>query len=77
MEYKAPAYGTKLDMVDRWYPSSKMCRNCGHKHDGLKLSDRIFVCPICTPIKDRDLQAAINLAKAPDDICSRVGSIRT
>jgi putative transposase len=77
MEYKAPAYGTKLDIVNRWYPSSKMCLKCGHKHDGLKLSDRIFVCPICNHIEDRDLQAAINLANAPEDKCSRVGSLRT
>jgi putative transposase len=79
LEYKSPVYGTKLDIVDRWYPSSKLCRKCGHKHENLKLSDRVFVCPNtgCNHIEDRDLQAAINLAFAPIDKCSRVGSIRT
>lgn len=37
LEYKAPVFGSKLDIVDRWYPSSKQCRKCEHKHKGLKL----------------------------------------
>jgi putative transposase len=76
LEYKAPVFGSKLDIVDRWYPSSKKCRNCGHKHNGLKLNDRVFNCPNCGHSEDRDLHAAINLANAPDELCSRVGSPR-
>lgn len=76
LEYKAPVFGSKLDAVDRWYPSSKQCRKCGHKHDGLKLKDRVFNCPNCEHSEDRDLHAAINLASAPDELCSRVGSPR-
>jgi putative transposase len=77
LEYKAPVFGSKLDIVDRWYPSSKECRICKRKHNGLKLKDRVFICPNCGHAEDRDLHAAINLANAPDDKCSRVGSSRT
>ncbi|MBD2771782.1 RNA-guided endonuclease InsQ/TnpB family protein [Iningainema tapete] len=80
LEYKAPVFGTKLDIVDRWYPSSKQCRMCKQKNDDLKLSDRIFVClnPACGHTEDRDLHAALNLAQVPEEhISSRVGTIRT
>lgn len=77
LEYKAPVYGTKLDIVERWYPSSKQCRKCEHIHAGLKLSERVFICPNCGHTEDRDLQAAINLANAGCEKCSRVGLIRT
>ncbi|MGB3640497.1 MAG: zinc ribbon domain-containing protein [Rivularia sp. (in: cyanobacteria)] len=35
-------YGSKLVVVDRWFPSSKICSNCGHKKEVLKLSERVF-----------------------------------
>ena len=79
LEYKAPVFGTKLDIVDRWYPSSKQCRICKQKNDGLKLSDRIFVCSnaACNHTEDRDLHASKNLAEVPEEhISSRVGTIR-
>ncbi|MDF5720412.1 MAG: transposase [Rhizonema sp. PD37] len=79
LEYKAPTFGTKLDIVDRWYPSSKQCRICKQKNDTLKLSDRVFVCinPECHHIEDRDLHAALNLAQVSEEhISSRVGTIR-
>ena len=79
LEYKAPVFGTKLDIVDRWYPSSKQCRMCKQKNDGLKLSDRIFVCsnPSCGHTEDRDLHAALNLGQVSEEyISSRVGTIR-
>jgi putative transposase len=77
LAYKAESFGCWLDIVDRWFPSSRMCRKCGEKHSGLKLSDRTFVCPSCGHAEDRDLQASKNLANAPDELCSRVGSPRT
>lgn len=76
LEYKAPSFGSQLEIVSRWYPSSKQCRQCGHKNEGLKLNDRTFVCPNCGHREDRDLHAAINLANAPNSKCSRVGSTR-
>ncbi|GET36704.1 transposase [Microseira wollei NIES-4236] len=76
LEYKAPSFGSQLEIVSRWYPSSKKCRQCGHLHEGLKLNDRVFHCRACGHMEDRDLHAAINLANAPDEKCSRVGSTR-
>lgn len=58
---KCREHGIELRIVDRFYPSSKTCHECGHvKHD-LKLSDRIYVCPECGNTIDRDYQAALNL----------------
>ena len=70
LEYKCEWYGSKLKVVDRFYPSSKMCSSCGHVHKGLKLQDRIFVCPSCGFTLDRDLNAARNLEKAGSSTAS-------
>lgn len=56
--------GIQLKIVDRFYPSSKLCSNCGHKKNDLKLSERTYVCSNCNMMIDRDLNAAINLVKA-------------
>ena len=56
-------YGVVLHQIDKWYPSSKTCSACGHKHKDLKLNDRIFICPDCGIILDRDLNAAINIKR--------------
>lgn len=63
LDYKQSHYGTKLEVVDRWYPSSKTCSKCGHVQD-MKLKERIFNCGACNFSIDRDLNAAINLEKA-------------
>ncbi len=62
IKYKAEMFGIKVVEVDRWYASSKTCSHCGHIKKDLKLSDRIYVCPVCGAKLDRDLNAAINLA---------------
>jgi putative transposase len=72
LTYKSQVYGTKVELVDRWYPSSKTCSMCGTKHDELKLSDRIYKCinlgcVAHTITLDRDLNAALNLLNAPDE----------
>ena len=46
---------------DKWYPSSKTCSCCGFINKDLKLSDRVFICPKCGNIIQRDHNAAINL----------------
>ena len=51
----------KVVFIDRFYPSSKTCSNCGYKNQGLKLSDRSWTCPNCGEYHDRDLNAAINI----------------
>lgn len=63
LEYKSFKYGRTLVMVNRYFPSSKKCStpNCHYKHNDLKLSDRIWTCPQCGHIHDRDVNAAINI----------------
>ena len=59
--YKAQWYGRTLVQVDRFYPSSRLCHNCGHKYDGLRLSEREWVCESCGTSHDRDVNAAMNV----------------
>lgn len=61
IEYKAPLYETAVVIADRWFPSSKLCSNCGCKKDKLGLSQRAFVCEACGFVLDRDVNAALNL----------------
>jgi putative transposase len=64
--YKQAHYGTKVELVDRWYPSSKTCSQCGHVQD-MKLKDRVFNCQKCGHSQDRDENASVNLENAPSD----------
>ena len=61
LSYKAEWYGRTLVQVDRFYPSSKLCHNCGHKYKELRLSEREWVCEQCGSTHDRDLNAALNI----------------
>jgi putative transposase len=63
---KCAEHGIQLRIVNRWYPSSKTCHNCGHYRADLKLSDRIFACPECGVRLDRDYNAAMNLRDTKD-----------
>lgn len=60
MEYKSTWNNIPIIIVDRFYPSSKLCSCCGNIKKDLKLSDRIYKCE-CGNIIDRDYQAALNL----------------
>ena len=53
--------GIKVRLADRFYPSSKRCSSCGAMRRDLKLSDRVYRCPVCGLEIDRDLNAALNL----------------
>ena len=59
--YKAQWYGRTFVQVDRFYPSSRLCHNCGHKYDGLLLSEREWMCESCGVLHDRDVNAAMNI----------------
>ena len=59
--------------VDRFFPSSKTCSNCGNVKTDLTLSDRTYLCHSCGFSIDRDLNAAINLQKKGLDILSTEG----
>jgi putative transposase len=62
IEYKAERWGIDVVVMDRWYPSSKTCSQCGCIKDDLTLSDRVYHCGECGSEMDRDLNAARNLA---------------
>jgi putative transposase len=61
LEYKAEWYGRSVVKVGRFFPSSKLCSECGHKNGELTLKDRNWICPKCGTEHDRDLNAAKNV----------------
>jgi putative transposase len=61
LEYKAEWYGRTVVKIDRWYPSSKRCFDCGYILDSLTLDVRLWTCPQCRVVHDRDLNAAKNV----------------
>lgn len=61
LEYKANWYNRKIVYIDRFYPSSKTCHNCGYINKDLKLSDRQWICPQCGEVIKRDYNAALNI----------------
>ncbi|MEU9983729.1 RNA-guided endonuclease TnpB family protein [Streptomyces sp. NPDC050856] len=63
LTYKMSWYGSKLAVLDRWFPSSKTCSACGWQNPRLTLADRTFHCPDCGLTIDRDLNAARNIAQ--------------
>jgi putative transposase len=66
LAYKTRWYGSTLIEADRWFPSSKTCSACGGRKPNLTLADRTYVCEHCGLMIDRDLNAAINLARLGD-----------
>lgn len=58
--------GIELRLAPRFYPSSKLCSNCGHKNTDLKLKDRTWTCPKCNIVHDRDINASINLEQCSE-----------
>lgn len=61
LEYKTARTGTRLHVVDRWYPSSKICSKCGRVKAKLSLAERVYKCDGCGLVMDRDLNAALNI----------------
>ena len=61
LQYKASWENKQVIFIDRFYPSSKLCSDCGYKNDLLQLSDREWVCPECGVVHDRDINAAKNI----------------
>jgi putative transposase len=64
LEYKSLWYGRELVGIDRWYPSSKRCSDCGHTVAKMPLNVREWTCPECGTIHDRDINAARNVLAA-------------
>lgn len=61
LEYKAKWYGRTISFVDKWYPSSQICSNCGNNTGKKTLDIREFDCPYCGKHHDRDINASINI----------------
>ena len=59
--YKSEQHGGYVQLVDRWYPSSKTCSACGWVDEDLNLSDRVFLCEACGLSVDRDFNASLNI----------------
>ena len=61
LTYKCLWSNLELRIVDRWFPSSRLCSGCGSIDKDLKLKDRTYICKECGMILDRDKNASINL----------------
>ena len=66
LKRKAQLIGIEFRIVDSFYPSSQTCHTCGHTNKGLKLKDRVYICPKCGYTEDRDFNAALNLRDAKE-----------
>lgn len=79
LEYKTARTGAVLHVIDRWYPSSKTCSNCGAVKAKLSLNERTYRCDGCGLAMDRDLNAAINIkvaGSAPETINAHGETVR-
>ena len=63
LDYKSGWYGSRIVKADRWFPSSKTCSGCGAVKTKLHLSERTYKCDSCGLVIDRDLNAAVNMAR--------------
>jgi putative transposase len=64
LAYKCHWYGRTYIEIDRWFPSSKRCSNCGHIVEKMPLSVREWQCPECGTHHDRDINASKNILAA-------------
>ena len=76
LQYKCEWYGRELRQVDRFYPSSKRCSDCGYVLEKLDLGCREWRCPECGKQHDRDVNAAKNILAAGQAVTARGGRIR-
>jgi putative transposase len=76
LTYKCAWYGKELQVVDRYFPSSKRCSHCQHELDSLPLAVREWTCPSCGSFHDRDHNAAKNILSAGQAASVRGGHVR-
>lgn len=80
LEYKTAWVGSRVVVADRFYPSSKRCSRCQSVREELSLGERMFKCDLCGFECDRDLNAALNLARlaggSPDTLNACGESVR-
>ena len=63
LSYKLDWLNKKLIKVNRYYPSSQLCSNCGYRKSDLLISTRSWICPECKTNHNRDINAAVNIKK--------------
>jgi putative transposase len=63
LEYKTQKFNSELTLVDRFFPSSQICSSCCNHRHKMPLKVRVFECPDCGNIQDRDLNAAKNIER--------------
>ncbi len=63
LEYKTEKFSSQLVLVDRMFPSSQICSNCGNHRHKMPLKERVYVCPECGHVEDRDLNASKNIER--------------
>ena len=68
LEYKCQKFSSQLVLVDRMFPSSQICSNCGNHRHKMPLKQRVYICPECGHTEDRDLNAAKNIERWFDGI---------
>ena len=61
LEYKAARYGRTFARVDRFFPSTRMCSDCGRINDKMALNVRVVGLPVRQSAHDRDVNAAMNV----------------
>ncbi|MCA2921099.1 MAG: transposase, partial [Microcystis sp. M038S1] len=64
LAYKCRWYGKNYLEIDRWFPSSKRCSNCGYIAEKMPLNIREWDCPDCGTHHDRDINASKNILAA-------------
>ena len=76
IEEKAARYGKTVVKIDRWFPSSKTCSDCGYIVEKLPLSVREWTCPECGTTHDRDANAAANILAVGQTVSAHGGTVR-
>ncbi len=74
LEYKAARYGRTLVKIGRFEPTSQVCSRCGVKDGPKPLNVRVWTCGACGAVLDRDINAAVNVAKAAGLAVSACGA---
>ena len=77
LNYKMEDRGKKLVKIDKNYPSSRKCSNCGYVREKLALDERSWICPECGVVLDRDINAAINIRNRGIEIVSQQAAGRS
>ena len=76
LTYKCRWYGKELQLVDRYFPSTKKCSECGGVAETMPLNVREWRCHHCGAFHDRDLNAAKNIMAAGHAVLVRGGPVR-